>query len=332
MSIQTIFSKKARVREQYVKTSVSKWMAAHSMNGQALQVEKGLTYLFTGIQTGNGKKLKKTVEALGEVKRNKDQTHLSLLLAESLYLAGLQFPPKKEKAVPGGKNGKPKKQHYLDQAIAVCGEILNSTADASAIKTTKTILGKILMHEGKVADAKKMLADASTPEALITLAKYANEYGQYLDAVEFYKKIPMEGLPEKMRAIILNNLAVSQFLYGYAALRAGKPYKTDHLLEAIENMKEALKITNSDRDRTNLGSICHGIASTLDSKQTLSPEERAVFMTAEIELDAVESHFQAARTKSGVYYTTNLKASWPNPNFHGIPDKFVIDSIPAKAN
>ena len=323
MSIQTIFSKKAQAREQNVKKSVSEWMAAHRMNGQAPKVAEGLTYLFTGLQTGNGKKLKKTVETLGSIEMSKKEAHLSILLAETLYLAGLQFPAKKQTT---------KQQPYFDQAIDVCCGIIRSGAYEASVKAAKTILGKILLHEGEVNDAKLLLEDAGTPGALITLAKYANEYGQYLDAVEFYKKIPMNGLPEKLRAIILNNLAVSQFLYGYAALRAGRPYETEHLLGAIGNMKEALKITNSDRDRTNLGAICHGIAGMLDSKQTLSSEERAVLMTAEIELDAVESHFQAARTKSGAYYTTDLKASWPNPNFHGVPDKFAIDSIPAKAN
>jgi len=328
-------------RKQATKKSVSEWMAVHSMNGKASKVEESLTYLFTGIQTGSGKKFKKTVKALGNIEMTKEQAQLSLLLAESLYLAGLYYPPKKEKTAKAGpknddgkagKGSKPKKLHYFDKAISVCEGIMGSDADEASVKTARTIIGRIMLHEGKVGDAKKLLEAAGTPVALVTLAENARTYSDYREAIQFYEKIPMGGLPENLRVAILNNMAVSQLLYCYAEIKMGAPYKTEYLLDAISNMKEALKTSNSDRSRTNLGAVCNSIVCILGMKQTLAPEERAVFMTAEMERESVESHFQKIRNDNKPYYTTALKASWPAPIFVTVPESAIVDSIPAKAN
>ena len=352
MSIQAIFSKTARIREQHVKKSVSDWMAAHSMNGEAPKVKESLTCLFTGIQIGSGKRFKKTVKTLGKIEMTKEQAHLSLLLAESLYLAGLYYPPKKGDG-DAGKGSKPQKPHYFDKAISVCEGIISPGTDEASVKTAKTIIGRIMLHGGKVKDAKKLLEAAGTPVAFVTLAENARKYNDHLEAIQFYEKIPMGSLPEKLRVAILNNMAVSQLLYCYAEIKKAAAYKTEcppeainntetkkdapsykteYLLEAINNMKEALKISNSDRSRTNLGSVCNSIVCILNMKKTLAPEERAAAMTAEIELAGVEGHFQKIRNDSKPHYTTTLKASWPAPIFMSVPESAIVDSIPAKAN
>ena len=345
MSVSAYLSKQFApvlyARKQATNKSVSEWMAAHSLNGEAPRVEESLKYLFTGIQTNSGKKFKKTVKTLGKIKMTKEQVQVSLLLAESLYLAGLYYPPKKEKIAKAepkkddgkaGKGSKPIKPHYFDKAISVCEGIVSSGADEASVKTARTIIGRIMLHEGKVGDAKKLLEAAGTPVALVTLAENARMYNDHAKAIQFYEKIPMDGLPEKLRVAILNNMAVSQLLYCYAEIKRNAPYKTEFLLEAINNMKEALKISNSDRSRTNLGSVCNSIVGILDMKQTLASEERAAAVAAEIELAAVEGHFQKIRNDNKPHYTTTLKASWPAPIFVSVPESAIVDSIPAKAN
>jgi len=342
MSIQAFFSKRVKAREQHVKKSVSDWMAAHRMNGQALQVEKGLTYLFTGIQTGSGKKIKKTVKALGEVKLSKEQTHISLLLAESLYLAGLYYPPKKKKHVEAepkkGGAQKPGDKDYFERSASLCREVISLGADEASVKTAKTMLGRILLQKlGTIGEARKMLEEAGTPAALIFLAENAREYlkpghENYLEAINFYKRVPVGSLPEKIRAIVKSNMAVSQFIYCFAKSKAGEPYWANHLIEAIGSMKEALEIIKTDHARTNLGALCNGIICMLGGKQYLSFDEKAALQAAQKELDAVEGHFQKIRNDNKPDYTTDERASWPAPIFMSVPESFAVDSIPAKAN
>ena len=186
-------------RKQATKKSVSDWMAAHSMNGEAPGVKESLTYLFTGIQTGSGKKFKKAVKTLSTME-TKGQPHLSLLLAETLYLAGLRFSSEKQKA---------KQQHFFDEAISVCGGIISSGADEASVKTAKTIIGRIMLHEGKVGDAKKLLEAAGTPTAIFALAQIAAEYGKYSEAIQIYGKMP-NSLSNEIKAMCLHNLGLAQ--------------------------------------------------------------------------------------------------------------------------
>jgi hypothetical protein len=341
-----IFAPKAYAAKIEINTRASKWVGRCNLDGYAPMTEKALAYIYTGIRSDEPKKIKKGVKALDPATLNNEQIQVSLLLAESLYIAGCYYPPKAEKAKKADdkkakkKAEKPKEPHYFDKAESLCRKIIiSSDADPVSMATAKTILGRILMERYAFdPEAKALLEEAGTPVALFTLAQLKQNYASaghanYLEAARLYKKINAESLPQNVQAILKNNLAVSLFLYGYAKRKDETVQIDGHLLEAIGSMKEAIAISNSDYDRISLGAICSGAVLALESRKSLSGQESKALDTVQSELRSAENYFTDMRArKTGRDYDPNVRASWPHPRFIGLPESFAIDSIAAKAN